>query len=89
MTTVGITYTKERIFAEIREIFVENFEVPEDGVALGLDTRLEELDLDSIDAVDLMVEIKKRTGQKLDPEAFRQVRTVGDIVEALYGQLNK
>lgn len=86
MNVPTATYSKDQIFSVIREIFAENFELSEDEVTL--DAGLADLDLDSIDAVDLMVEIKRRTGQKLEPEAFKQVRTVGDIVDALHEHLN-
>lgn len=43
----------------------------------------DELDVDSIDAVDLIVELKKYTGKKIAPEDFKSVRTVGDIVKAV------
>jgi acyl carrier protein len=40
----------------------------------------EDLDLDSIDAVDLIVKLSELTGRKISPEAFRSVRSVGDVV---------
>jgi acyl carrier protein len=40
----------------------------------------EDLDLDSIDAVDLVVKLRAITGKKIDPEAFKKVRTVEDVV---------
>ena len=48
----------------------------------------EELDIDSIDAVDLIVELKAYTGRKIGPEDFKNVRTVGDLVTALDKLLN-
>jgi acyl carrier protein len=61
-----------------RALLVERFEL--DPEALRPDTRLyEDLDLDSIDAVDLAIVIREVTGHKIDPQAFRQVRTVGDV----------
>ena len=43
----------------------------------------EELEIDSIDAVDLLVQLKEVTGKKIAPEAFREVRTIGDVLDAL------
>ena len=43
-----------------------------------------DLDIDSIDAVDLMVQLKPMVGQRLQPEAFKTVRTVNDVADALY-----
>lgn len=42
-----------------------------------------ELDIDSIDAVDLIVELANYTGKRIPPETFKNVRTVGDIVSAI------
>jgi acyl carrier protein len=53
-----------------------------------MDARLgEDLDIDSIDAVDLIVQLKPLLGGNLKPEAFKTVRTVGDVVEALHGMM--
>jgi len=55
------------------------FEIPAERI--NLDARLyEDLDLDSIDAVDLIVKLSELTGRKIKPEAFRSVRTVSDVV---------
>ena len=44
----------------------------------------EELELDSIDAVDLVVKLQKTIGKKIMPEEFKQVRTVQDVVDVVY-----
>lgn len=49
----------------------------------------EDLDIDSIDAVDLVVELKKWTGKKIQPENFKSVRTVQDVVDAVSQLLNE
>jgi acyl carrier protein len=46
-----------------------------------------DLDIDSIDAVDLAVKLKQLTGKRLQPDVFKSVRTVQDIVNALEGLL--
>jgi acyl carrier protein len=48
-----------------------------------------DLDIDSIDAVDLAVKFKELTGKRLQPEVFKSVRTVQDVVDALGGLLEK
>ena len=45
---------------------------------------LADLDLDSIDAVDVVVQFQKLTGKRVPPDAFRAVRTLGDVVNALH-----
>ena len=44
----------------------------------------EELDIDSIDAVDLLVRMKPMVGKRMQPDAFKAVRTVQDVVDALH-----
>ena len=78
--------TKQEIFEHIRQICIEKFEVEGDHINMGAKLN-DDLDIDSIDAVDLMVALKKQTGKKLDPDTFKQVRTVGDIVEAVHDLL--
>lgn len=49
----------------------------------------EDLDIDSIDAVDLTVKLKEFTGRRIQPSDFKQVRTVQDVVDAVYDLLNR
>ena len=73
---------RETLYARIKDILVNQFEVDES--AITLDANLyEELEIDSIDAVDLLVQLKELTGKKISPETFKDVRTIGDVLEAL------
>lgn len=74
--------TRQDIFATLSQILIEDFEVEQED--LSLESNLyEDLDLDSIDAVDLVVKLRELTGKKIEPEAFKQVRTVEDVVREL------
>ena len=42
-----------------------------------------DLDVDSIDAIDLVVKIKELTGKQVQPEDFKNVRTVQDVVTVI------
>ena len=75
--------TKESILSHLQDIMHELFELDRSLVTPG--TRLEELDIDSIDAVDMMVKLKELTGKRMQPENFKHVRTVGDVVDAANG----
>ena len=86
MTAMDSNTTDEEILEHIKRIFVENFDLQEADITLGSDLN-DDLDIDSIDAVDLMVELKKSMGTKLDPDAFKLVRTVGDVVDAVHALL--
>lgn len=80
--------SRDEILSEIKTIFVEYFELDE-GDVLPSARLFEDLDMDSIDAVDLMVTLTEKTGKKLDADAFKKVRTVADVVEAIHGLLAK
>ncbi len=74
---------RKEILMAIKEIMVEMFEIDEQ--AITLEARLyEDLDFDSIDAVDMVVKLKEMTGKAMKPEDFKTARTVGDVVEAVY-----
>lgn len=45
----------------------------------------DELEIESIDGVDLMVQIKQEIGRKIPPEAFRDVRSIRKLLDALQG----
>ena len=73
---------KDSLFLTIRDILVEQFDVEETSVTLDANL-YEELEIDSIDAVDLLVQLKEVTGQKIAPESFKEVRTIRDVLDAL------
>jgi len=75
--------TKTEIFAKMKDILVETFELDPDSVKPESQL-LQDLDLDSIDAVDLIVKLQQLIGKKVDPETFKSVRTVQDVVDAVY-----
>lgn len=79
--------TDQEIEQKIRDILVAEFEV--DSASLKPETNLfTELDLDSIDAVDLVVRIQQETGKKVNPQDFRQIRTLADVVTAVSKLVN-
>ena len=78
----------EEIYQQVVSVLEELFEI--DAQQVSLQSRLnEDLDIDSIDAVDLVVELKKLTGKKIQPEDFKSVRSVQDVVDAIVKLLNK
>jgi len=68
----------DRIISDLDRIFVEQFELDAAQVVPTAKLR-EDLDLDSLDAADMLVAIEKKFGIRLDDEVARQFRTVGDI----------
>lgn len=49
----------------------------------------QDLEIDSIDAIDLMVKIQKMIGKRMQPEAFKSVRTIGDVVDVIEKLVNE
>jgi acyl carrier protein len=79
--------TKDDIRATIARIMEDTFEI--DPSRVTLDARLyDDLEIDSIDAVDMIVQLKPIVGRRLEPDAFKSVRTVADVVDALHGMMN-
>lgn len=65
-------------------ILVDEFEIEAEAITPEANL-YEELDLDSIDAVDLVIKLQQLTGKKIQPDEFKSVRTVNDVVNAIEG----
>ena len=74
--------TPDQIFAQLKNLLVELFEIKPEQVVPQAHL-FNDLDIDSIDAIDLMMHLKELTGKKIQPEAFKHVRTVQDVVDAV------
>jgi acyl carrier protein len=80
--------TKEEILQKMRDILAGDFELEKD--AITPEARLyDDLELDSIDAVDLLVKMKGLIPGKIDPESFKKAVTVQDVVDLLYPLIQK
>jgi acyl carrier protein len=82
-TTVDLsTMTRDQMQTWIVDLLADMFEL--DKSDLTAESNLySDLDIDSIDAVDLAVKLKQLTGKRLQPEVFKTIRTIGDVVAAL------
>lgn len=74
------------ILEKLRAILFEAFEIEPERIKL--ETHLfTELDLDSIDAVDLAIKVQEMTGKRIKPEEFKTVRTVQDVIQTIHNLL--
>lgn len=77
--------SKEEIFEKIKTILEKEFEIDEADITL--DAKLgDDLDLDSIDSIDLIVKMKEfmpADKGNVDPSIFKTVKTLQDVVDAL------
>ena len=71
--------TQDQVLEKLREWMEDLFEISPDDVQLDANLA-NDLDVDSIDAIDLVVKIKELTGKQVNPDDFKNVRTVQDVV---------
>ena len=80
-------YTRDEITKTIYDILEQDFECQKEK--LTPDVKLfEDLDLDSIDAVDLIVRLQKIVNTKVNPDDFKQIRTLKDLIDAVEKVVN-
>ena len=74
--------SRDELHVWVVDLLAEMFEL--DKAELTPESNLyADLDIDSIDAVDLAVKLKQLTGRRLQPEVFKTIRTIDDVVSAL------
>ena len=81
-------HSREQIFSKVKEIMSELFEIEPETIQLQSKFK-EDLGLDSIDAIDLIVHLQSFVGQRLQPEDFKSVRTIDDLLTAAEQTLGK
>jgi acyl carrier protein len=74
--------SREEILAHLRQVLAELFELKPEQIVPEANLYTD-LDIDSIDAVDLFLTLKELTGRKIQPQTFKDVRTVGDVIDAI------
>ena len=78
---------KQEIYDKIKAALIDDFDIK--AAKLVPEARLyEDLELDSIDAVDLIVKLKSFLPRNIDPEVFKAVRTLQDVVDAIYNLIH-
>jgi acyl carrier protein len=74
--------SREHIYQTLADILVEEFEIEADDITMNANLYTD-LDLDSIDAIDLVIKLRDITNEKIEPEVFKLVRTVEDVVNEI------
>ena len=72
-------YTRAEVTKKITSTLSALFEVDPEAISES-SLLYEDLDIDSIDAIDLIVELKSFTGLIIDPEDFKSVKTIEDVI---------
>ena len=74
--------TKEDVFQKFQDILVSEFDL--DKELIKNDAKLyDDLELDSIDLVDILVKMKEHLAGNIEPEKFKKALTIGDVVDIL------
>jgi len=82
------TPTREEVLDRIVEILSDSFEIDKAKIKPE-STLYEELDLDSIDAIDIFTQLRELTGRRPDPADARKVRTVDELIDFVLGEIDK
>jgi acyl carrier protein len=80
--------TQEEILASVVQVLHETFGIDRARITPEADLYAD-LDIDSIDAIDLLVKLQKLTGKRLSPEGFKSVRKIKDVVEVIHKLVNE
>lgn len=75
--------TDDDVLDKLRDILHESFEIEPERVTPSAHL-FDDLDLDSIDAVDLAIKLQELTGKRIKPDEFKSVRTISDVVNAVH-----
>jgi len=74
---------RDEILSLLQSLMSEMFEIPAENISADA-SLYQDLDIDSIDAVDLMVKLRQVTGRRIQPEDFKSARTVRDVVDTIF-----
>jgi len=79
---------REDVFSQLQDVIAEFFEIDKEEITP--DAKLyEDLDLDSIDAIDLIVKVQNMIGKKVKAEDFKSARTVDEVVDIILKLVNE
>lgn len=74
--------TSEEIFAQVKEVIAKNFEIDPNEITMESNI-VTDLDLDSIDAIDMLTSLQRNLSIRLTPSDFKSVKTIKDIVDVI------
>ena len=80
--------TRDDIYHQLQQILFDNFEIAKDRITLDANLYTD-LDLDSIDAVDLVIHVQDLIGAKIGPDEFKTARTVNDVIDVVAALLSE
>lgn len=79
--------SKEEILKKLRDVLVSGFELRDDQV-VPTARLVDDLELDSLDRVDLVVRLEEEVDLEIEEEELKAIETVQDIVDVIYRKRN-
>ena len=74
---------RSEVIEKVNTVMHQGFEIPMEKLTPG--ARLyEELELDSLDAIDMIVALEEKIGRKVNIERFKTARTISDIYDVVF-----
>ena len=78
--------SKDEILGRVQAAMSELFEI--DPSDITPDSHLiDDLDLDSIDAIDMAARLQEITGRRVPEDALKAIRTIADVVDLVHAEL--
>lgn len=84
MTTPALS--KAEVYERLKEVLVTEFGFRSEQLDPGAHL-VDDLDLDSIDWIDMAVALETKTGQELEEHEFASIQTIQDVVDVIHQKL--
>lgn len=78
--------TRDEIFSWVRDILMREFQFHASELMMTAHL-VDDLDLDSIDAIDLSVRLEEKTGLSFKEEELKAIQTIEDVVDFIDARL--
>jgi acyl carrier protein len=80
--------SKAEVYEQLKEVLVTEFGLPAEQLAPEAHL-VKDLDLDSIDWIDMAVALEGRTGRELRERELASIRTIQDVVDVIHRKLHE
>ncbi len=77
--------SSSEVFEKVQQLMADLYDI--DKSQITPESTFESLDLTSLEAIDLIIELQRMTGKKVDEEAFKKIRAVGDVVALIEAEM--
>lgn len=79
--------TQEHVYEKIKNVLMEEFEVKGDDISMDANL-FTDLELDSLDAIDLMVTLDKELDIEIKTQEMKDLRTIKDVCDFVLSATN-